>query len=87
MQIILGSCIFSYPSAIQLWLHFGEVIVICETQASSNCIRSYQRTIGNTKVTVENIEPLSPTKEASLEATARFMQLLYEIFSKYCETP
>ena len=61
--------------------------MICETRAGSSCIRSYQRTIGNTEITVENIEPLIPETEASLEATAGIIQRLYEVLSKYCETP
>lgn len=62
-----------------------EVIHISGIPVEPNRYTSYLRKIGDTEITVENIEPNFKTDEERKNAKSQIMQVLYKVFSKYDE--
>lgn len=66
---------------------FQGVGIISEFPMDGKKVITYQCKIGDTEMTVENIIPAFRTEADRNKTKASIMQCLYEIFSKYRDTP
>lgn len=61
-----------------------EVIHISESvPVNDSNTHSYRRTVGDTEITVHNVEPTFKSKEAQNKEKEEIAHTLYRIFSKY----